>query len=598
MTTADVQAAWARLLIDSLVEAGIRDAVLSPGSRSTPLVLAAVANADLTCRDVMDERAAAFWALGHSKVTQRPVLLICTSGTAGAHYLPAVIEARHAPAPLLVLTADRPVELIGCGANQTIDQTKLFGHQAVGFFDAGAAEESPDALAGLRQLAGRAVATTLGPTVGAVQVNVRLRKPLEPTTKAVRSVDDVFARARRRPLTRQFRGVLHADPAAIETLADEIAAAQRPLIVCGPAPMTATEGRAAVLRSAVLTGAPLLAETASQCRLRPPASPGDPGPLTIDAFDALLRSAAFRKRMVPDLVLQIGAPPTATVWTRYRREHPDARHWVIADQGAPDPTGTATGVIRADPTLALERLASALVARGGSRADAGWRRAWQRAEQTAWTLADQHLAATAAHRELSEALVATIALDALPDGAMLCLGNSLPIRQVDTWAPGRARDIAVWHQRGVSGIDGLLAGSCGAVTAAQRPALAMVGDVSFLHDLGGLATARAIETPFVVLVVDNRGGRIFEQLPVADVVSPETMAHWTTPHEADLGSAAAAWGLPFARCTEPESLRAAVGAGLARAGCSVVVAVVPPHGAVEENRALWAALDERLGAPA
>ncbi|RMH22798.1 MAG: 2-succinyl-5-enolpyruvyl-6-hydroxy-3-cyclohexene-1-carboxylate synthase, partial [Acidobacteria bacterium] len=218
---ANLQAVWARLLIHSLVDAGVREAVISPGSRSTPFVLAACAHPGLRCHDVIDERAAAFFALGQGRASGRPSLLICTSGTAGAHYLPAVIEAEMARVPLLVLTADRPLELTRGGANQTIDQLKLFGDHARAFFELGLADADPAALRALRRTAAQAVFRCREPVPGAVHLNARARKPLEPVAEEdgprralARRAEAAAAALLAEPIVRPFAAPRPPPPAA------------------------------------------------------------------------------------------------------------------------------------------------------------------------------------------------------------------------------------------------------------------------------------------------------------------------------------------------------------------------------------------------
>ncbi|HRI55183.1 MAG TPA: 2-succinyl-5-enolpyruvyl-6-hydroxy-3-cyclohexene-1-carboxylic-acid synthase, partial [Pseudomonadota bacterium] len=238
MSEANLLAEWARLLLGSLAAAGVREVVVSPGARSTPFVCAAHAEPQLRCWDVIDERAAAFFALGQARVTGRPSLLICTSGTAGAHYLPAVIEAGAAHLPLLVLTADRPFELQDCGAPQTIDQIKLLGGHARRFFELGMPDPSDLSLRALRRLAAQAVLTTTWPTPGAVHLNARARKPLEP--QSVHTSDEVALRARvdellQAPLLRAYPPRAVPAPAGVAAAAQLCRSARRGLIICGPA---------------------------------------------------------------------------------------------------------------------------------------------------------------------------------------------------------------------------------------------------------------------------------------------------------------------------------------------------------------------------
>lgn len=572
-----LQSEWARLLFRSFVEAGVRDVVVSPGSRSTPFLLAAIELPELRVYDVVDERAAAFFALGQGRATGRPSLLLCTSGTAAANYFPAVIEASASYVPLLVLSADRPQELRGCGANQTIDQWKLFGDHVRFFADFGSPDPSPLALRALRRLAAQAVFAALHPRPGAVHLNAPARKPLEPPagggadealTKSLEAV------ARRGPVVATAPRLVPPSGAVAE-LAALLRRTERGVIACGPAPLSQARAHGALLDVAQATGYPVLADAASQMRFQV----RDEDAPFVDAYPFLLADEGFRRRHRPDLVVQIGRAPTTAAWERYVESCAPAAHWVLAPHGWNDPLSTATAVLAADAGETLAALREAL---GGERRTSEWTLSWRRDDESAAALLDQDLDVEG----LTEGAVAREAVEALPRDGLLVVGNSLPIRQVDAWVRGGTKPLLVASQRGASGIDGVVSGACGAAVAAARPAVLLLGDLSFLHDLSGLATARWVEGPLAVVVVQNRGGRIFETLPLAShpEVSPAQLEHWTTPHAADLVSASAVFGLRHVRVEGREALAGALREALADGGVGVVEAVVESRGAAEQSR--------------
>ncbi|HKA87223.1 MAG TPA: 2-succinyl-5-enolpyruvyl-6-hydroxy-3-cyclohexene-1-carboxylic-acid synthase [Haliangiales bacterium] len=531
--------AWAWALIDAFADAGVTDVVASPGSRSTPFVLAAATNARLRLHDVLDERAAAFVALGQVRATGRPSLVLCTSGTAGAHHYPAVIEADAAFLPLLVLTADRPPELQGCGAPQTVDQVRLFGDHVRRFF---AVPEEPLAA---RRVAAQALALALGPTPGPVHLNAHARKPLEPAPE--RSWP---------PLPRAFAPRTAPDPAAIEELARACLAARRGLLVCGPAPVAQAAARPAAHAVAALTGFPVVAEAASQLRF---------GQRRIcDAFEWLSLPEP------PDLIVQVAATPTSPALERVR-----APRAILAPHGWPDPGGDATLIMRGDPRAALEALAERL-GRVGPREPTAWATRLADANARAWRAVDADLATW------GEGLATRLTVASLPPGALFAVGNSLPIRLVDAFVPADAADAPVLAQRGANGIDGLVAGAAGAALATRRPVTLLLGDVSFLHDVGGLLAARLVrDVPLVVVVLHNDGGRLFERLPIA---TSEHVAHFTTPHGLDLRPAAALAGSRYVEVADADSLAGALAAAQRAPGTTVVAAHVPPSGAAEQLR--------------
>jgi 2-succinyl-5-enolpyruvyl-6-hydroxy-3-cyclohexene-1-carboxylate synthase len=593
---------WAELLLAGLRDAGAGDVVVSPGSRSTPLVMAA-ARLGLRCQVIVDERVAGFFALGQARVTGRPSILVCTSGSAGAHYFPAVVEAAMARVPLVVITADRPPELHHCSAPQTIDQTHLFGRFARGFADLGIPEPALPALRGLRRRAAQMAALTRWPEPGPVHINAPARVPLEPAAEPgpdERRMIDLAAAVAAEPFARQDAAPPAASDGAVAEIAAACRAAVRGLLVAGPAPIdraepgaagagvaaTAAEDAgpyaAAVAALARATGFPVLAEATSQ--LRWTGAPAMAG--LCSAFDLILRGPR-RGGLAepPDLIVEIGAPPTSSAWARYAAEHRSVRRIVIAPHGWPDPHASASLLVAAAPGPTAARVAALLdgsIAAAG--AASGWSEAWREADRRARACLERASAGAAGTGE--HAAVAA-AVGALPDGSILMLGNSLPVRVADAACPAAARRIDVLHQRGACGIDGLIAGAAGAASAARRPTALLLGDVSFAHDVSGLVAARLAGAPLALVVVDNGGGRIFEQLPVANAPGGAELLQrfFLTPQRLDVAAAAGAFGVAYRRAASPAEVAAAVRESLADAGATVVHAPVAPQSARDVERA-------------
>jgi 2-succinyl-5-enolpyruvyl-6-hydroxy-3-cyclohexene-1-carboxylate synthase len=538
----NAQAQAARALLSSLADAGLTHAVISPGSRSTPLVLAALAEPRIAITEIIDERSAAFFALGRARVTGRPSLMITTSGTAGAHAYPAVIEAALAGVPLIVLTADRPLELQGCGALQTVDQRDLFGRHVRGAFELVLA----DNLA-VERVAAQAFQAALFPEPGPVHLNVQARKPLE--------AEPGELRGRATPRFGAVRVV--PEPAVIEELERAAIEHERGLIVAGPMPLSAAEMARDLEMLSDRTGWPILAEATSQLRFtgRRPA-------LACDVFEPLLRSPKFRAEHEPSLILQLGAFPTSSGYEAYLSEHPRVKRVVIAAHGYPDPLGTASRIVACDPAEVLSRLSSR--PRG----------------KTAW--AESFLAAEAqakervlAELERGEAAIAHEVVASARPGALVVAANGLPIRHLDLFAFGA--DVGVLSQRGASGIDGLLSGAAGAASASnERPVILLAGDVAALHDVSGLFAARRVEAPLAIVVIHNDGGRIFEMLPIGAHAASE---RFTTPHGTDFAHAAALFGVRFHSVEDRAELRLRLLEAQARPGATLIEARVDPHDA-------------------
>ncbi len=537
--------AFAATLVDELARCGLAEAVLAPGSRSAPLAMAlwdrAARGAGLRLHVRIDERSASFLALGLAKASRRPVALVCTSGTAAAHFHGAVIEAGEAGVPLLVLTADRPPELRGTGANQTIDQVKLYGDAVRWFCEAGVPEARPGMNGYWRSLACRAWAAAAGADggfPGPVHLNLPLREPLVPGVPDAAGEEPggwpepLDGRPGGAPWT-SFPG------AARDAAAVDLPWAERGVIVCGDG----CGDPAALLRLAEQAGWPVLAEPSSGART---------GPMCLAAYQYLLDSPAFMAGHRPDVIVSAGRPGLSRAQLGYLKQAGPVRHVVVA-QGPgghwADPARSATDVVPA------VRLA------GRPRGGTGWLASWRAADAAAGAVAKAILDDG---DTLSEPRLARDLAAALPDGALLWAASSLPVRDLDQQMAPRA-GLTVLASRGASGIDGMISAAAGAALAHQRagggPAAALVGDLAFLHDAPGLFTGPAEPRPDLVLVVaNNDGGGIFSLLEQAEYGGPFERV-FGTPHGAGLGALAAAAGLPAVTveraCDLPGALRGA-----------------------------------------
>jgi 2-succinyl-5-enolpyruvyl-6-hydroxy-3-cyclohexene-1-carboxylate synthase len=579
-TAAERQTEWARLVIDSFVRAGVNDAVISPGSRSTPFVIAALEHEKLRCTSALDERSAAHYALGQARSTLRPSLLLCTSGSAPANYFPAVIEASEAGVPMIVLSADRPPELHHCGANQTTDQVGLYGRHVRFFNNLGEPREDLLSLRAARRLVAQAVSEATGVKPGPVHINAQARKPLEPTTANadLRAVVDAVLEE---PLTQVHRArplqptlVEPVPSLVVDLIAEALDAASRPVILCGPADARNAMFVDALNELCEQSGALVLAETSSQFRCWSQTR-------AFGAFDMIWRTERGRESCCPDFVLQLGAAPISRGWEQLCSSA-SIRRIVVHPWEWADPTSNAEAIVQADIGSVLSALSRASYT--NDQRDAGFAERFRRAEALVWELADEVL--NASGDALTEGAAARVLFDELPDPSALVLGNSLPIRDVETWAPPNRKLLVVHSQRGVSGIDGVVSGAAGAASVVDGPTTLLIGDVSFLHDLNGLQLASDVEGPLVIAVINNGGGRIFEHLPIARDGDESWLPYFTTPHDADLGSAAATFGCAHHHAATVTDFRRALEAGYASRGCSVVEAVVPPDSAREQSSEL------------
>jgi 2-succinyl-5-enolpyruvyl-6-hydroxy-3-cyclohexene-1-carboxylate synthase len=585
--TTNLHIAWAKLFMRALATSGVRDVVVSPGSRSTPLVVAAAEEEAITCHVVVDERSAGFFALGQGRATGRPTALLCTSGTAAAHYYPAILEASAAFIPLVVVTADRPWEAYDAASPQTIDQAKMFGASVRHYAELGLPDAAPAAMSAVVRVAAQAVAGSMGPQPGPVHVNARFRKPLEPV-----SVDRAepwqadWERLMAKGAPRVYSAHSSPDARTVDALVSLCASSPRGLIVCGPAEgaVDGAERRDAVVSLAKATGYPVLAEATSSVRFG-----GDGrGAVIVGAFDAVLRDAKSRVALADlDLVIELGRPPTSAAYASWLGEHPPARRAVLSAHGWNDPAATASDFFACEPSSLARAAAERLSPHEASRALAA---AWAVRERAVVGVVREEIASGM----FTEGRVAHDVVAALPAGSSLLLSNSTPVRDVDLYASPSSRGLHVLHQRGASGIDGMLSGAAGARGATSGPLLLLAGDLAFLHDIGGLAVLRKAKGPLVVVVVDNDGGRIFEQLPVSRAVKPETLSRFFVTREPiDTRGACAAFGVRAAVVTTPAELDASLREGLSMSEPLVIVAKVDARS--RERRArIWAEWAPRI----
>jgi len=551
---------WASHLIHGLAAGGVTHAVISPGSRSTPLALACLQHSGLKTWVQVDERSAAFFALGLAKACHQPVILICTSGSAPANWYPAVIEADMGATPLILLSADRPAELRDCGANQSIDQTHLFGGHVRAFHELPPADARPEMLRYLRTLAARVTDQCRWPLPGPVHVNVPLREPLVPLTSV--QVERITPVMVSHPLLS-----LPAEEAT--TLARELAGGKG-LIVCGwgdsdsgfPAAVTALARKLAC---------PVLADPLSGLRFG-----SHDRTAVLCGYDAFLRRISVQENLHPDWVLRFGAMPASKTLQQFLSAQSGMDHLVVDANGrCPDPLHQATRLVRADPAALCRQLASAIEL----AAPSSWLAAFQAEEQRAASLARQHAPLEA---EVVHALV-----DLLPAGGTLFSGNSMAIRDLDAYSGSDARSLRIIGNRGASGIDGNVSTALGLAAAGARPVVALLGDLAFYHDMNGLLAARGLDVVFVVL--NNGGGGIFEYLPQSQLADFERA--WLTPLGLDFAHAATMYGLGYQRISLAEDFQAALASALA-GGAHLIEVMVERDVSVARHRAYWMAVAE------
>lgn len=548
-TSGALNLAWADAFVAGLAAAGLRRVVLAPGARSAPLALACLRRPELVCEVMTDERVAGYFALGLARATGEPAAVLCTSGTAAANLLPAVMEAGLAGVPLLVLTADRPAEAHGWGANQTADQTRLYGSHVRAFHAVAVPDAAVD-LSYLHALAARLLEECRGPLPGSVHGNLPFREPLLP------------AEIPEPPPLPALRTVSAAPPVPaaedMEALAARLSGGPG-VIVCGEADYPPAFAPALAALAARLD-APVLAEPLANLRWG-----------AHDRSRILAHQARFLRNSqlpAPAWVLRFGAFPVSRTLERWLAGQREAHHILVAPAGRwPDPLWRSGTVVRADALALAEALSTRVApAPGGGCA------AWHEAESAAAAAA----AALCTEDPLFEGSVARRLIAAMPAGGRLFVGNSLAIRAVDAFGGGREKALTLHGNRGASGIDGNIATAAGIAAASGAPTALLIGDQAALHDCGGLTALAGRDV--VAVVMDNGGGGIFDHLPLAQTVPADLFRRgWTAPPQMDFSALAASFGLRYVKAEDGGTLDSALNAAFAAGGPWLLRVAVDRH---------------------
>ncbi|HWS44459.1 MAG TPA: 2-succinyl-5-enolpyruvyl-6-hydroxy-3-cyclohexene-1-carboxylic-acid synthase, partial [Acidimicrobiia bacterium] len=506
--------------VDELARAGVRHAVICPGSRSTPLAMLLDAHPGIRAWMHLDERSAAYFALGMAKASREPVAVLATSGTATVNFAPAVVEAYYSKVPLVVLTADRPPELRGVGAPQTIDQARLYGPHVKWSVEMPLPEATDEAARHWRLVAARAAAAAAEAPCGPAHLNFPFREPLIPAMTGAPAADVAAARVTSSPRC--------ARAGDIEAIADELRARRRGIIVCGPGDDPDLADAVAPLARAL--GYPVLADPLSGLRCgRHDRS------LIVSAYDAFLREPVAVDALRPDAVLRFGEQPTSKPLVTLLRACEEAAQIIVdADGGWTEPLPAGVRLVRADAAP----FCASLAAIAHVALDERWIRAWTSADASARNAIALHLVEG---DELTEpALIADLA-DVLPHGAAVFAGNSMPVRDVDSFFASSGARLRFMANRGVNGIDGVVSSALGAATVVG-PLVLVAGDLSFYHDMNGLLAAKRHAIDATIVLVNNDGGGIFSFLPQAQ--HPERFEElFGTPHGLNFAAAAAVYGL-------------------------------------------------------
>lgn len=560
--------------VGELVHSGVTDVVISPGSRSTPIAMVIAEHPGLAIHIHVDERSAAFFALGIAKASKKPVVLLCTSGTAAANYYPAIIEAGISRVPLIVVTADRPHELRDVGAPQAIDQIHLYGHNVKWFVEMSPPEGSDEMVRYARTVCARSAATARQFPAGPVHLNFPIREPLLPKL----DMDMFRLNEREEGYVDIHQGDLSLSKNHIEYFGGIISSEANGIIVCGP--IDDENFSNAVLQLAEKLQFPVLADPLSQLRSRDTQSD-----IVIDSYDTFLRFEDAKEALKPNLIIRFGAMPVSKSLTIFMRENRAAKQIVVdGGNGWRDPLTVASEMVYCDEKEFCQQLTEILPSRGYSEFIKKWKLVNELSKETLASIRDV--------TELSEGKVFHLLTEMLPNGASLFVGNSMPIRDLDTFFTSNSKEIKVLANRGANGIDGVVSTALGVATVSQ-PLYLVLGDLTFFHDLNGLLAAKLYELDITILLINNNGGGIFSFLPQASHPKHfETL--FGTPLDLDFSHIVQMYGGTYTRIENWDHYNQVFTSNLTQKGLRVLEIVTNRDRNLIEHRELWNSVSQEI----
>lgn len=561
--------------VAELVNSGVEDVVVSPGSRSTPLAMMLIKNKHIRVHVHVDERSAAFFALGIAKASQKPTAILCTSGTAAANYFPAIAEAKISRVPLLVLTADRPHELRDNGAPQAIDQIDLYGKHVKWFVEVAPPENTERMIRYIRTTCARAVATASSAPAGVVHLNFPFREPLIPQLDK----EALFELSERKKGYVKIRaGRMVVDESEIAYIAEQLTVHEKGIIICGP--IESCSFMEEVVALAEKLQYPLLADPLSQLR-----SGEHSGENIITNYDSFLKTKIVKEKYQPDVIIRFGAMPVSKSLLLFIQEHDDAQQFII-DGGAGwrDPAVTGTEMIYSDEKLFCQSLTEQLP----NREKTHWLREWRKVDQ----ITKDVLLQIDEQSLLSEGKLFSTLANVLPNHATVFVGNSMPVRDLDTFFQFNNKSIHVMANRGANGIDGVISTALGAATKRQ-PLFLFVGDLTFFHDLNGLLAAKLYHINITIIVINNNGGGIFSFLPQAEHKENFEFL-FGTPLDLDFYHVVQMYEGEYAKVNDWDHYYDALEKAVEFDGLSVIEIQTNRDENLREHRNLWKAVSQEI----
>lgn len=551
---------WSTQFVRALFEQGIRHAVISPGSRSTPLTLAFAAHPGFEKHIIIDERSAAFTALGIAKGSKMPACLVCTSGTAVANYYPAVIEGSQSGVPMIIASADRPPHLRGIGASQTIDQLKIFGDYPVFFHEVGEPKESNKSVLRLVRAAIQAVQNSIVHG-GVSHVNFPFPKPFEPTREFLEKIEGENEKHAKQTFN-QFK-TKTATVEVSEPFWSELISSEKPVIVAGPS--ASPHELETIVELAKTLNAPILAEPGSQV----PSSK-----YTVSGFDGFLRSGSIKERFRPDLILRFGEEPVSKALANYISEANECTQIRFLHRGSfHDELLTATKTIELNGVLRIPEISGST--------EKTWLRDWRKLQKEFEAFRENYLHPSS---PLTDGYIFRTLSPLIPKKSFTMLSNSFPVRDLSLFGEFDGKEIYV--NRGAAGIDGITSTAMGLSKSLRKAGILFIGDIAFLHDSNALLNAKKISDPLIIVVLNNGGGTIFRMLPINDF-GKSYQEYFETPQTVSIAALCRAHKIDHELISLPEQLVSAFEKRLEKPGLHVLECITDADDSMTLRKKLW-----------
>jgi 2-succinyl-5-enolpyruvyl-6-hydroxy-3-cyclohexene-1-carboxylate synthase len=575
---------WAELFVDELARNGVRYVCISPGSRSTPLTYAFAKHPAIKSIVHIDERSGSFFALGLAKRLRSPVVLVCTSGTAAAEFYPAIIESYQSQTPLIVCTADRPPELLDCGANQTIIQDNIFANHINWSFNAGLPEIIPERLRHIKAVARRAVAESNGMVKGPVHINFPFRKPFEPHSFTDEIDSKIISAAGDNVPDRVGIPEVSLSASFIEKISSLILDNPRGLIIVGPGVYDSGFPKA-ITEFARILKYPILADGASGLRHGPFEKS-----MVCTHYDAYLKLDAFVKKYTPDLILQFGLGVSSKGLEQFLSAIPARRIHINPAGRWIDQSGYLDTVIRCEPGIFCKAIFGYLSSANIDRNSDIWLKSYRKAEEISMGVRERLIDCTSS---LFEGKVLRTVFESIPNNSQVMVSNSMPIRDLDYFVSASSKQVSVYTNRGASGIDGITSTALGLAFDTEKPTILITGDLAFYHDLNGLLASLKYSIPLIVILINNNGGGIFEMLPISDYTEVFN-EYFVTPHNLNFEPFVSGYKGTYRKISDWSELHSEINVAIERNGLTVIEVPTDPVESTKLRRLYWKEVEAEI----